>query len=139
MRNFALVITILALLVYSIGGLVPLSHAPHDHLLIGFVTAEQLRAHEAAESLGMQDLAEASVSASRSLDLAVTGTGGLIISVTPGLAGIVSVAHFEIVLLLAFLLFVSLVSCSVSTLRVLPQATTLPSPDPPPRRILVPI
>jgi hypothetical protein len=131
MRNLVLISTVLALLVYSIGGLVPLKNAPHDHLLLGLVTPEQLRAHEAAESLDMQDSTQGSVNAS--LPPAVTVTGGVIISVAPGLVELVSVLHFEILLQLAFLLFVPLVFCSISTLRVFPEAIAIASPDPPPR------
>ena len=139
MWKILLVSEILALLVYTISGLVPPKSVPHDHLLIGFVTEEELRAHEAAESLEMQGPAEAPAAASGAPGVVVTGTGGLIISVAPGLAGIISVLHVEIALQFAFLLFVPLAYRSISILKIYPQEISLASPDPPPRRFSIPV
>jgi hypothetical protein len=127
--------TVVALLVYLISGLVPLKYVPHDHLLIGFVTVAQLREHENEEALAMQAPVETDVSTPGLPSVSVTSTGGLIISVAPALAGSISALHVEVALEFAILLFVPLVYRSIAILRVFPHAITLPSPDPPPRRM----
>jgi hypothetical protein len=127
--------TVVGLLVYLISGLVPLKYAPHDHLLVGFVTAAQLREHENEEALAMQAPAELRVSTPGLPGVSVTGTGGLIISVAPALAGSISALHVEIGLEFPILLFVPLVYSSISIQHLFPQTITLPLPDPPPRRI----
>jgi hypothetical protein len=131
--------TAVALIVYLVSGLVPLKYVPHDHLLIGFVTAAQLREHEQEEALAMQAPVETDVSTQGLPGVAVTGTGGLIISVAPPLAASISALHVEIAIQFAILLFLPLVFRSIALLRVFPQAITLPLPDPPPRRITAPV
>ncbi len=118
MRTFFLVSVILGLLLYSVSGLLHLKFLPHDHLLLGFVSPEQLRAHETAEAQELLDIGVASATPS-SGSVAVTPTGGLILSVAPGLNGLILAVHLEI---------------SIS--QVLPRTITLASPDPPPRALL---
>lgn len=135
MRTFFLVSGIFGLLLYSIGGLLHLNSYPHDHLLLGFVTPEQLRGHEATETQEIQDIAVAPP-APRSGSVAVTSTGGLILSVAPGLSGLILTLHLEIALQFAFLLFIPLIHYGVSIFHVLLRTVTLASPDPPPRALL---
>ncbi len=135
MRTFFLVSVILGLLLYSVIGLLHLKFLPHDHLLLGFVTPEQLRAHEAAEAQELLDLGVASAAPS-SGSVAVTPTGGLILSVAPGLNGLILAVHLEIALPLVLLVFTSLVYYGISISQVLPRTITLASPDPPPRALL---
>jgi hypothetical protein len=131
--------TIAALLVSTISGLVPLKYVPHDHLLIGFVTAEQLIEHEKEESLAMQNPAEAQTYPSGPTRATITSTGGHIISVAPVPGGLLSALHVEIAPQFVLRLFVPLIYGSMSILGVLPQTIALPSPDPPPRPINAPI
>jgi hypothetical protein len=138
MRTFFLVSVILGLLLYSVSGLLHLKFLPHDHLLLGFVTPEQLRAHEAAEAQDMQGMRVASASPTPSSDVTITPTGGLILSLAPGLSGLILVSYLEIALQLALLLFAPLVYHAISISRLLLQTITLASPDPPPRALLAP-
>lgn len=124
-----LVTTVVALLVYTVSGLVPLRYLPHDHLLIGLVTPEQLRAHEAAESLEESG----SPSSAPTTASAWTATGGLVIAVAPGFAGLISALHLGIAIQLALTLIIVLTCQSLSDLTESPRSVFLASPDPPPR------
>ena len=133
MSKLILVITILALILQSIIELVPLSHVPHTHILIGNVTPEQLRAHEEAEAQEVAELANPPAPALPPSPLTRTATGGLIISVVPIHSGIVSVLHLDIALQLMFLFVVPLITCLLSRYRVALQTRVLAVLDPPPR------
>jgi hypothetical protein len=139
MFKFFSVSAAVALLVYTISGLVPLKYVPHDHILLGFVTPEQLAQHEKEESLGVQNQDEAQVPPWGSSRLALAGTRGLIISVAPVLAGLVSALHVELALQFGLVLLVPLSYGSIAIPRVITQIVILPSPDPPPRPINTPL
>lgn len=137
MGKLFLVSTIVGLLVYSISGLLPLKYAPHDHLLIGPVTAEQLRAHQLSESFEAEQAAQ--VSTSFATPNIVNGSRGIIISTASPLAGLLAMLHVEIDLQFAILLFIPFLYYSISIFRLVPHIVTLPSPDPPPRPFYAPI
>jgi hypothetical protein len=84
----------------------------------------------------MQDMGVASASPAPSSDVTVTPTGGLILSVAPGLSGLIMVSYLEIALQLALLLFAPLAYHAISISRLLKRTITLASPDPPPRTLL---
>lgn len=135
MLKFVSIGVLVALLIYLFSGLLPPKFAPHDHLLIGIVTSEQLRAHEEQEASTGPDAAGNGVLGDRTSSAAVLGAGGVIISITPAIAGSVSALHLEVGLALTLLLSLIPICFSVPRLPVFPLAISLPSPDPPPRRI----
>lgn len=125
----------IALVFYSISGLVPLKYSPHSHLLFGYVTAEQLQAHEAAESLERLDLSTPPYPALDPSRSSTSGNAGVIISVASGLASLISTLHFEIASGVLLVLLIDLVYRTVSLLSPLRQTLPLRSPDPPPRAV----
>ncbi len=133
MKLLALVL-VLALLLDSLSALLPSRLVLHDHLLIGNVTAEQLRAHLAQEAQELPTPVQP-VQAEDSFPPAtgVAATGGRIISLLPGLVFILSL-HSELALQIAFVLFVPVLCFLICLSPMRMQARLLPSPDPPPRR-----
>lgn len=127
---------LVAFLLHKFAGLVPLNMEPHDHILIGSVSPDQLNAHLAAEARELQNSSSTPESTAETPGSAITGTGGMIISISPGLAALISALHGEILLEMGFLLFVSQTCQSLFLIRDLPPAITLASLDPPPRRNL---
>ncbi len=124
---------VLAMLVVSASALLPSRLIPHDHLLVGNVTAEQLRAHLAAEAQQLQNPSAVTGPADPSgSPAAISPAGGRIISVPPGL-GLVLNLHFDLALEAAFLLLIPFLVYFLSELGVSVRAIALGSPDPPPR------
>jgi hypothetical protein len=132
MLKLASTSAILALLLQSVLGMLPLSHVPHEHILIGNVTPEELRAHEAAEAReagGNSNPAPLFPSS----NIVVTPHGGLIVSLAPAELGLVSVLHFELAVQLATLYFFLVFCQSLANRHLHWQTLFLISPDPPPR------
>ncbi len=130
-RYFSFVVVV-AFLLSSINGLLPLGHVLHDHLLLGPVTAEQLRAHEAAEAAETQPLPVSPDSASES-NITITLTGGLIVSLASHTENLVSAPQFDGAVWFYVALVAPLAFYLIPTLPVLTQFRILPALDPPPR------
>ncbi len=128
MSRYFSVVVVVAYLLSSINGLLPLRHVPHDHLLLGVVTAAQLRAHEAAEAQETD-----SVAAPQPSGMAITTTGGIILSLPQNANAIASVHPFEATLSLVLILIAPLTIYRVLLPAVLTQLRFLPVFDPPPR------
>jgi hypothetical protein len=135
MLKLASLAAVLALLLQSMLGMLPLSHIPHEHILIGNVTAEELRAHEAAEATEAEGLSNPSTLPSSS-NVVSTPHGGLIVSLAPPSLGVLSVLHFELALLAALIVLVPLFCFALPNHRFPWQALLLSTPDPPPRSFL---
>jgi hypothetical protein len=128
MKDWVKLISTLTLVLYSIIGQQMAEHASHAHVLIGSVTPEELRAHQASEEREGRPLA-----VSYSSDHRAAIHGGLIVSLLFG----PDATHIPIVLDGAFLVvvLVSTIFYAISSPRL-----TRPSPvqsrlDPPPRFI----
>jgi hypothetical protein len=126
MKDWGKLIVVLALGLYSIIGQHVAEHASHAHVLIGSVTPEELRAHEASEEREGRPLA-----VSYSSDHGVAIHGGLIVSQLFG----PDATHIPIVLGGACLVvvLVSTFSCAVSSPRLIRPAPIQSLLDPPPR------
>ncbi len=119
-------------LLYSIPGLLPIRLVPHDHVLFGQVTPEQLRAHEEQEAAADGSALVAPVPLLSKL--VVTPTGGLIISVTPPGDIIGIPLQPEIALVLTTVLLVLEFCAAVVLPQLHGRSLMLPASDPPPRR-----
>jgi hypothetical protein len=128
MRDWVKLIAILTLVLYSIMGQQMAEHSSHAHLLIGSVTAEQLRAHETREEGEGRPLA-----VSYSSEHTVTLDGGVIVSLLFG----PDATHIPVVLDRAFLVvvLVSTFSYAVLSPRLARPSPVQSSLDPPPRFI----
>ena len=128
MRDWVKLIAFLTLVLYSILGQQTAEHASHPHLLIGPVTPEQLRAHQASEEREGRPLA-----ASYSSDHGVALDGGLIVSLLFG----PDATHIPVVLDGACLVIVlvSTISYAVSSPRLTRPSSVRSPLDPPPRFI----
>ncbi len=124
---------LLALLLESIFALLPSGLVAHDHLLVGNVTAEQLRAHLAAEAQEVQDLGRSvTVPGSPPNQVSMTSTGGRIISEFPGF-GFILTLQFEMALQVVSLLLIPIFCFSIRSMHLYMQALLLSPPNPPPR------
>jgi hypothetical protein len=128
MRDWVKLIAVLTLVLHSIIGRHVAEHASHAHVLIGSVTPEQLRTHQAREER------EGWSRALRySSDHRVALDGGLIVSLLFG----PDATHIPAVLdgTCLVIVLVSTISCAVSSPR-LTRLSSVRSPlDPPPRFI----
>ncbi len=128
---------VLAIFVQSISTLLPSKLMPHDHLLVGNVTAEQLRAHLAAEAQEMQNLDQtAPVPSSSSNQVSVTTTGGRIISEFAGF-GLILILQLEMALQVVSLLSKPVHVYPIRSVRLRLQAPVLSPPNPPPRPVRI--
>lgn len=128
MKGWVKLIATLTLLLYSIIGQQVAEHVSHAHLMIGSVTPEQLRAHEAEEEREGWPLAVSYPS-----DNGAAVQGGLIVSLLFG----PDASRIPVVLDrgLVVPMLVSTIGSSVSFPR-LPRRSLAQSPlDPPPRSI----
>ena len=137
MLKLVLISAILALVFQSIAGLLPLAHIPHEHILIGNVTPEQLRAHEEAEAQEDAGVVNPPVPIAPLSNVARTATGGIIVSVAASNPAVLSVLHFEIALHPVLLFLIPFVQLALLVYRVAWQTPALAAPDPPPRSFLV--
>ena len=135
MLKLVLITAILALLLQSIAGFLPLAHVPHEHILIGNVTPEQLRAHEEAEAQEDTGFVNPPMPTAPLSDVARTATGGLIISFLPFNSGLLSVLHFEMALHAVLVFLIPFFCFTLPVYRVAWQTPALAAPDPPPRSI----
>ncbi|MGB8645272.1 MAG: hypothetical protein WCF84_08540 [Anaerolineae bacterium] len=123
---------IIALLLESISYLLPSRLVPHDHLLVGNVTAEQLHSHLTKEAQELDSPGNFFADA-RSAAMSMTATGGRIISIMPSADGFLLTLHPELALQLAVILFIGAVSFALALPRIRLQTRVLASVDPPPR------
>ena len=132
MSKLLLVCTVLSLLLYTIIGLVPLKHLPHEHILLGPVTPEQFRAHLAQEEGALQ-----SASRPDAMNVSATPTGGRIISIGSAFNILIASGHLEFALQFLLLPVFLLIFHTIFPSRFRRQTNALPSSDPPPRLGLV--
>jgi hypothetical protein len=132
MQDWATLISILTLLLYSITGQQVAGHISHAHVLLGSVTPEQLHAHEAEEAREGRPLA-----ITYPTDHGMTLQGGIIVSLLYG----PDVSRIPVVLdsvLPAVSTPRSTIYYSVSFPRLPGQTLVHPPLDPPPRFISEP-
>lgn len=130
MHSRLIIFVILMLVLQSLSGLLLGRHLPHEHILVGGVTPEQLRAHLAEEALAQQQTFAAY---QKLLHSPVIQSGGMILSV-PLRGDVLSITlQVELALFVLFLGTIPMFAGVVAFARPSIRSGAFALFDPPPR------